>query len=171
MFEISCVVSGSFPKAKDRIDNAIGVFERGGIRVLSPTKGGLFNPAPSQFWTPGSYPLANERHISERQAKSGHIAAIRKANFIYFVVPNGYLGLSGATEAGIAYGANIPLYSDEPIDPTLDGGHWEEHVKVFQVTSPEEVVEIWKDRKNPIPGLLLPRWYAFELYEQNQPTN
>jgi hypothetical protein len=166
--ELSCVVSGSFTKAKARIDKAIDCFENNGIRVLSPSKGGLHYPEPSSYWRDGSYPLEVERMMPEFQAKIMHINAIRRADFLYIVAPDGYIGDSVGFEVGTAYGCNIPIYSENPIESSLEEDlGWSEHLRLFQIKSPEEMIsQIWKDRKKPLPGLWLPRWYGFELYKK-----
>lgn len=164
MLEVACVVSGSFPKAKERIDQTIQCFRGNGIRVLSPDVGGLYHPPPDRLWTPGSYPLETELRMAEREVKLGHVLAITRADFVYFVLPSGYLGESGAFEVGIAYACGIPIYADESPDPSLEGGFWEAHIKMFQVKSPEEVARIWRGVNKPIKGLWLPAYLAYEIY-------
>lgn len=159
MVEISCVVSGSFTKAKKEIDEAIRTFKEGGVKVLSPEEGELYFPSLDTFWSQGSYPLASERKLSEVQAKTVHLEGIVRAHFVYFVAPGGYLGGSASFEAGFAYALDKPVYSSEPIDPELEGGWWSEDSKVFQVKSPKEVLDLWLTQKF-IQWFWFPRRYV-----------
>lgn len=147
MKEIKCVVSGSFTKAKDRIDRVITDFEEAGFKVLSPKKGGLYYPDANKLWRPGFYPLLHERGMSEFEAKHFHLMAIKRADFTYFCAPNGYVGISVAAEMGMAL-AKTAVYVDEPIDSKLDGGFWEDFIRSFEVKSPEEVIKIWTKIKD-----------------------
>src|SRR5579884_1877469 len=90
--EIKCVISGSFKRAKSRMDEIHDYFEGNGIKVLSPSKGGLFYPRDDVLWMPESYPLLSELSNSELDAKKQHLRAIDQAYFLYVVNPGGYLG-------------------------------------------------------------------------------
>ncbi len=143
--EVSCVVSGSFTKAKPQIDRAIECFEDYHFKVLSPEKGGLYLPTINEGWSLGAYPLKPELHISEFAAKDRHLRAIKRAHFLYICAPQGYVGLSVSMEMATAMAEEKPVYSDELIDEKLfDDAPWAPNIlKTIEVKSPEEVAQFW----------------------------
>jgi hypothetical protein len=146
----SCVVSGSFRKFKDRIDETIAIFKSRGIRVLSPDPGSLFKSSKNSLWTPDSYPLASELYISEKTAKSQHTEAIKQADFLYIVNPGRYTGKSVLEEFGVAYFSVKDIYAAEPFDPALDeyDPKWLNMIQCLQVMDAREVADSWS-KKSP----------------------
>jgi hypothetical protein len=162
--ELSCVISGSFSKAKAEIDRARECFEDYDIKVLSPDRGGLFYPEPGLIWSVGAYPLLSERNISEVAAKHRHLQSIARANFLYVCAPKGIVGISVAMEMGFAAGKNKPIYSNQLIDSMLfDDTPWGPGMlEMVEVKSPEEVAQLWKGAHLPVRGLWLPRGYVLQ---------
>jgi hypothetical protein len=142
--EIECVVSGSFKRSKGKIDQIIEEFEEGGVQVLSPTKGGLFLPARNSLWTPGTYPLKSELHLSEFSAKDWHLKFIKMLDphrgFLYVAIEQGLIGMDTAREMGFALSSGLKVYGNELVtEAEFD------YSNLIDIKSPSQVINIWKD--------------------------
>ena len=90
------------------------LFENLGINVLSPKKSIIINP-DDDFAL-----LESDESDSIYNIENKHLSAIKKANFLYVVNPNGYIGLTVAFEMGWAYANNCTIYCmHEPKDILL----------------------------------------------------
>jgi hypothetical protein len=114
---ITAVVSGSF-KFKPEIDHTIETLEQTGISVLEPTKGWLVMPR-LEIAERLSYgqirPLPREEGLTTKEIESRFLRAIRKANLLYLVNQEGYIGNSVSLEVGYALGTDTPIYALESL--------------------------------------------------------
>ena len=104
MKPIETVISGSFRKYYQEIKEVIEQFENLGINVLSPKKSIIINP-DDDFAL-----LESDESDNIYNIENNHLSAIKKANFLYVVNPNGYIGLTVAFEMGWAYANNCSIY-------------------------------------------------------------
>jgi nucleoside 2-deoxyribosyltransferase len=115
---ISAVVSGSF-KFKPEIDHTIDTLEETGISVLEPTKGWLFMPkfeVVKQLSYGQIRPLPTEETLTTRQIETRFLRALGRADLMYLMNPEQYVGLSGSFEMGYALALQKPVYALEPLD-------------------------------------------------------
>ena len=104
MKSIYTVISGSFRKYYQEIKGVIDQFENLGINVLSPKKSMIINP-DDEFAL-----LESDETDDIFNIENKHLSAIKKADFLYIVNPNGYIGLTVAFEMGWAYANNCSIY-------------------------------------------------------------
>ena len=108
------VISGSFGKAFKEIMKAVEEFEKVGFEVLAPKKSKIINPG-EQFVILEGEEKDNPKIIGDR-----YLNAISKANVLYLVTPNGYLGNSAKMELGFALAFHRHIYCSEVVnDATL----------------------------------------------------
>lgn len=104
------VISGSFRKAFEEIQKCITEFEKEGVEVLSPKKAKIVNPG-EEFAI-----LENDKTTDPKILEESHLEAIAKADALYVVAPQGYLGDSAKMELGFAYALRKPIYCNEKVD-------------------------------------------------------
>ncbi len=115
---ISCVISGSF-KFKPEIDETYDEFQDNNISVLAPEKGRLFLPKQRIIRLDeiqSMRPLPNERDINPNQIEKEFLTQLKRADFMYLMNLEDYIGLSVALEIGAALGDRKPIYAKKPID-------------------------------------------------------
>lgn len=96
-------IAGSFHKHLSRIFEARESFEQNGVEVLRPGEDAEPNP-------PEDVVLAQDTRLAQ-------FSAIDRCDFLYLVNPGGYIGPASTLEAGYAYRAGVPVYSQEvPFD-------------------------------------------------------
>lgn len=96
-------IAGSYHKHLSRIFEARDIFEENGIEVLRPSDNAEANP-------PEDVVLAQDTRLAQ-------FSAIDRCDFLYLVNPGGYIGPAATLEAGYAYRAGVPVYSQEtPFD-------------------------------------------------------
>lgn len=110
---ITAVVSGSF-KFKPEIDKTIETLEETGVKVLEPTKGWLIMPSSeiAERLLQGQIrPLPTEESLTTRQIEERFLKALGRANLMYLMNREGYVGNSAALEIGYALGQDKPIYA------------------------------------------------------------
>jgi NTP pyrophosphatase (non-canonical NTP hydrolase) len=89
---------------------------RSRYRVIAPTS---VDFASSED---GFVRLVEEKEDDATTIENRHLAAIRKADFVWLFCPSGYVGTSAAMEIGFAHSAGVPIFATEvPTDPVLRG--------------------------------------------------
>ena len=136
--EYSCVVSGSFDKAKPEIDKTIDIFTEMGINVLAPDKGWLYLPPEKRKF--GFRPLESEVGMAIRDIEDDFLQKLKRADFHYLVILNGYLGLSSAFELGYSKSLNIPAFASEQIQNLLNHDLSSQQNQPVRVCMPQEVI-------------------------------
>lgn len=107
------VISGSYRKNVDLLRNVFKSLSSK-YTVLSPYSVDWVNPSDEFVRN-----LENGKKSVDDIVQE-HIDAIRDADFIVLLAPDGYVGTSGAMEVGFAHGLGIPVLSTEPVnDETL----------------------------------------------------
>jgi hypothetical protein len=115
---ITAVVSGSF-KFKPEIDKTIETLEETGIKVIEPVKGWLILPTSeiSERLRFGQIrPLPTEESLSTKQIEDRFLKALGRANLMYLMNHEGYVGSSVSLEIGYALGRQKPIYALEALD-------------------------------------------------------
>jgi len=108
------VVCGTYRRALEGLRRDVDELRNAGCIVLSPgtldfvgVRDGFVFSSGEEGEAPGAIELR-------------HLEAIRRCDFVWFHVPDGYVGPSGAMELGFARGHGIPVYATElPSDVTL----------------------------------------------------
>ena len=105
------VVSGSFHRHLQQIEVEATMLKAAGVEILSPLS----------FKKTGSYQgfifLAGDPG-DPRVIQDRHHAAIKEADFLWIVAPDGYAGVSVALEMGIAICRGIPIYGRTKLTDT-----------------------------------------------------
>ncbi len=104
------VISGSFREAFKEIQKYLVDFEKEGFEVLSPKKAKIINPG-EEFAI-----LESDKTTDPKTLEDGHLEAIAKADVLYIVAPNGYLGDSAKMELGLAYALRKHIYCSEKVN-------------------------------------------------------
>lgn len=117
----------------------------------------LLSPGDVDFVDPAAdfVKLRDEVDDDAVAIEERHLAALRRADFVWLHAPDGYVGISGAMELGEAAAVGVPiLCSTPPADPILAA-------KVVVVESPEVVSgELLDVIADPGSGLFrLQRYY------------
>lgn len=112
------VISGSFRKAFEEIMKVSEEFEKAGFEILSPKKSKVINPGEEfailesdDTDDPKTDDTDDPKTLEER-----HLEAIVKADVLYIVAPDGYLGDSAKMELGFAYALRKHIYCSEVVD-------------------------------------------------------
>ena len=114
-------IAGSYHKHLERIQEARLQFEDLGADVLRPVGDAEANP-------PEDVVLAQDTRLAQ-------FSAIDRCDLLYLVNPGGYIGPAATLEAGYAYRAGVPVYTQEtPSDGDVAA-------IVERSGSPEEVLE------------------------------
>jgi hypothetical protein len=111
---ITATVSGSFRQAMAAVQDAVYALTDAGVQVLSPADPRVVDQFGDFLF------VASDRVRAINLVQDRHLAAIQASDFVWFVAPDGYIGLSGAMEIGHAVAAGTPVYCTEvPMDLTL----------------------------------------------------
>jgi len=95
------VVISSSMKYKELIKKTIKAFNEIGINAVFPN---------INYSKPGDEGLSQDE---KKMLAESHYKAIREADFIYFILPAGYMGTSCKLELGYALAVNKPIYFSE----------------------------------------------------------
>jgi hypothetical protein len=142
---LAVAVSGSFHRHMDAITAAVYEFATHSVRVLSPADPRVV-AAQGEFLF-----VASDRVRSVRLVQDRHLEAIRAADFLWLVCPDGYVGQSASMEIGFAAGAGIPIFSTgAPADLTL-------REYVTMTSSIQDAIRISETRtsRRRVAGLLI----------------
>lgn len=116
---LSCVITGSF-KFKPEIDEVYDELRDNGIKVLAPEKGWLYLPLRQiiRLEELGTLrPLPSEKDMNPKDIERVFLSHLDRANFMYLMNPEDYIGLSGAFEIGWALAKKKPIYANKEINP------------------------------------------------------
>jgi hypothetical protein len=148
---ITAVVSGSF-KFKPEIDKTIETLEVTGITVLEPTKGWLIMPTyeiTERLRHGQIRPLPTEERQTTREIEDRFLKALGRANLMYLMNQDGYVGKSAGLELGFALGLNKPIYALQQLDyDAMEIDDFEmRHMldAVVIVTPPENVAGLYSE--------------------------
>lgn len=112
--ELAVTVSGSFHRHLHAISAAVQELASQSVRVLSPADPRIV-AQQGEFLFVASDPVRSVRLVQDR-----HLEAIRAADFLWLICPDGYVGQSAAMEVGFAAAVGVPIYAaDAPADLTL----------------------------------------------------
>lgn len=128
MHAFRIVILGSFRKHWDGIAAAADRFRSLGCEVLSPL-GSPVNPGA------GFVKLDSDAEATEREIVSAVLAAVDRADAVYFYNPDGYLGASAAVELGYCLAAGKRFYT---LCEPADEGH--RAYGAGRVATPDEAV-------------------------------
>jgi hypothetical protein len=150
---LTAAVSGSFHRHMPAIYTAVGELRASGVKVLSPEDPRIVDHIGEFLF------VASDRLRSILLVQDRHFEAIRAADFLWVVCPDGYTGTSTSAEIGFARAAQTPVFSDRlPLDITLQ--HY-----VRRAPSLKAVVRYFSHRrqaKHNTPRLLLEPEMAIE---------
>ncbi len=111
---LTATVSGSFHRHMEAITAAVRELAALSIRVLSPADPRVV-AAHGEFLFVASDPVRSVRLVQDR-----HLEAIRAADFLWLICPDGYVGQSASMEIGFAAAARVPIFATRaPSDLTL----------------------------------------------------
>jgi hypothetical protein len=111
---ITAVVSGSFHRHMTPIERAVRELGERGVQVLSPADPRIVANIGEFLF------VASDRVRSIKLVQDRHLEAIRSADFLWLVCPDGYVGQSASMELGFAAAAGVPVMTaDCPTDLTL----------------------------------------------------
>ena len=111
---LRATVSGSFRRAMTAVQDAVYELTDAGVTVLSPADPRVVDQFGDFLF------VASDAHRTVKLVEDRHLAAIRAADFVWLVAPDGYVGLSASLELGLAIATRTPVYSsDVPSDLTL----------------------------------------------------
>ena len=107
-------ISGSFRKHYGAICDVITSFEENGWTVLSPAKSRIVD-ATADFPV-----LVSDGSASVPEIEKTHLDGIARADALYVVDPDGYIGVSTAIEIGWALAHGVPSFLQSPVsDPMV----------------------------------------------------
>lgn len=138
MTNIQVVVSGSFHRHMSAIYDAVNAFIDLQVKVLSPADPRVVGQIGEFLF------VASDSVRSIRMVQDRHNAAIRSADFLWLVSPDGYVGQSASLEIGFATAHDKPVFSlHSPSDLTL-----RQYVRV--VPSIAEALRIVTENQEPV---------------------
>lgn len=130
-------IIGSFRKFYKEICEIYDLFEKEGIITLSPKKSRILDPK-KEFVILASDP----KRAIIKEIENKVLDSILHSDFVYFLNPKGYVGLTAAFEIGYTKALKKCLYSSEMItDPLL-------REYVDGIYSPRELVNYLKSKAN-----------------------
>lgn len=142
---IRATVSGSFHRGLDDVQAVVASLVDAGVDVLSPADPRIVD-AFGEFLF-----VASDRQRKIKTVQDRHLAAIGASHFVWFVAPDGYVGLSGALEIGSAVAQGVPIFSSTPPnDLTL-----RQYVSVVSSVREAVATVLTHMRDASVPGLLL----------------
>ena len=100
---LKAAVSGSFHRHMQAISAAVHELASRSILVLSPADPRVV-AAQGEFLF-----VSSDRVRSVRLVQDRHLEAIRAADFLWLVCPDGYVGQSASMEIGFAAAAGVPI--------------------------------------------------------------
>lgn len=103
----SVVISGSFRKHLEGIQQASQAFQKAGVRVLSPEASAPLNPG-QEFVLFATDDTHDPKVLEQR-----HLDAITRADALYVYNPGGYVGASATLEIGWALASHKPIFWKE----------------------------------------------------------
>jgi len=158
MKKFSIVISGSFRKHFEGIQQSIQEFEKISVDVLSPKKSKVVNPE-EEFAILESDDTADPKTLEQR-----HLDAIVKADALYIYNPNGYIGASATMELGLALALGKPIFQKEVAEDFT--------LKLFSgiVATPQEIKERLLEIDSHIIETINPRSSLEDLQKFNQET-
>lgn len=113
--DLRVVLSGTFHRDPDGLRSVHGTLAEQ-FQLLAPS---------GVNWVDGEAPfvrLPSEVDADATSIEAEHLAALRRADFMWLHCPNGYVGFSAAMEVGYANAIGIPVYSDsEPEEESIRG--------------------------------------------------
>jgi len=104
------VISGSFRKHMEQIGKALEGFEKADVKVLAPTTKEAINPDEEFIIL-----ATDDPNKPPHKLEMDFMREIRKADFLYVVDVDGYVGQSAATEMAYARLKNLPIVVAEII--------------------------------------------------------
>jgi hypothetical protein len=108
---LRATVSGSFRQYMSAVQDAVYELTDRGVRVLSPADPRVVDRFGDFLF------VASDRLRSIGLVEDRHLAAIEASDFLWLVIPHGYIGPSAAMEIGYATAVGTPVYSSEvPLD-------------------------------------------------------
>jgi hypothetical protein len=111
---LTVAISGSFHRHLDAISAAVQELTDRSVRVLSPSDPRIVSTRGDFFF------VASDLFRSIRLVQDRHLGAIRAADFVWLVCPDGQVGRSASLELGYAIAAGVPIFSVlSPNDLTL----------------------------------------------------
>ena len=132
---LRAAVSGSFHRHMLGVYESVGELRALGVDVLSPSDPRVVD-AFGEFLF-----VASDRLRSVKLVQDRHLEAIRQADFLWVVCPDGYTGVSTSGEIMAAFMVGCPVYSlNAATDVTMG-----EYVRV--VTSMRSAVELTHDKR------------------------
>ncbi len=137
------VISGSFRKAFREIMKVADEFEKVGFDILSPKKSKVVNPG-EEFAILESDDTDDPKTLEER-----HLEAIVKADVLYIVAPNGYLGDLAKMELGFAYALRKHIYCSEIVDDATLKLYCGEKAAPSEIAKQLAAYEITTDHLHP----------------------
>jgi ADP-ribose pyrophosphatase YjhB (NUDIX family) len=124
------LIIGSFRKHYAQISEIIELFNKNNIQILSPQIAQVVNP--SDEFVLFDY---DPEHLNARELEDIVLKKCHKADFVYLVNPQGYVGLSASFEIGYCYAHNLPIFAMEFSDELCM-----KYIKY--ILSPNKVAEI-----------------------------
>jgi hypothetical protein len=109
---VRAVVSGSFHRHLTQMGREIAELKTLGVHILSPMSLNVIGREKDFMF------IESDSVRSIKQVQSDHNRAIKSADFLWLVAPDGYVGVSAALEIGIAIERDIPIYCLTPITDT-----------------------------------------------------
>ena len=106
------VISGSFRKHYKEIQAIRQQLVRAGFRILSPSSGKIRDPL-AEFAV-----LTTDDTDEPDELERRHLDSIRRADALYVVNPDGYVGSSAGMEMGWAAGIGKPVFTAYPLAET-----------------------------------------------------
>jgi hypothetical protein len=117
------------------IAEAVYELRERGVEVLSPSDPTVVDQTGEFLF------VASDAVRSIRMVQDRHLEAIRSADFLWLVCPDGYVGQSAAMEIGFAAAVGTPVFSTtRPDDLTM-------HQYVHPVAGPDTAIGIIKTLK------------------------
>ena len=112
---LSAVLCGSFRKDQPGLEEAfLALSER--FFLLAPVSLNFVDPVASFVR------LEPELNEPAASVEGRHLAAIRRADFVWLFAPAGYVGTSASAEVGFARAAGVPVFTDtQPTDEVIAG--------------------------------------------------
>lgn len=112
---LSAVLCGSFRRDRRGLQEAfLALSQR--FFVLAPVSLNFVDP------TAPFVRLEPELNEPAASVEARHLASIRRADFVWLFVPDGYVGTSASAEVGFARAAGVPIFTDtQPTDEVIAG--------------------------------------------------
>ena len=106
---LKAAISGSFRRHMTAIYNAVESLTCIGVTVLSPCDARVVERVGDFLF------VASDRLRSIKLVEDRHLAAIRAADFLWVVCPDGYTGQATCMEIGYARSVGVPIFAQSPL--------------------------------------------------------